>query len=62
MTASISDFPVDVQVALINAANKLAVSKITAKGWKFDSYIRDRYWFKESLNEVVDAYKKECKS
>ena len=57
--AKLSEIPVDVQVALINAARDIAVAKITQKKAAFDGYTQPYYWFDRAMDEVIKAYGKQ---
>lgn len=54
----ISDLPIDIQVAMINAARDVSVAKITQKKSSFDGYVQPYYWFDRALDEVFVAYQK----
>lgn len=50
------ELPVEVQVALINAAKDITVAKINIRGQKFDAYTRPRNWFAETMTEVYKGF------
>lgn len=47
--------PEAVAVAMINAARDITVTKINAKGARFDGYTNNFNWFNQSMKEVRNA-------
>ncbi|MDF7631431.1 hypothetical protein PUG46_19450 [Erwiniaceae bacterium L1_55_4] len=54
----ISELPIEIQVAIINAARDVSVAKITQKKAAFDGYVQPYYWFDRAMDEVFEAYHK----